>query len=124
MSENKVEWPWYIPLSIIGFLFAVLLIGAFNMEWLVQPLNLPPWNRLSLLFFSLFGGTLFFGMIQFGYYVWKGSLFIVDKIHSVISQQLRNLDPSVSTGADELKTAKSGITASPPQEEAEKENKK
>ena len=79
MSESKVEWSFYIPLSLIGYLFAVLLIAKYNQEWLLSPLNLPPFNRLSLLTFSLFGGILFFGMCQFGYYIWKGSLYIVSK---------------------------------------------
>jgi len=43
---------------------------------------------------------------------------------TIVSQQLRNSDPSVSAEADELETAKSEITAYPPKAEAEKEEKK
>jgi len=77
MSESEVKWQFYILLSSIGYLFAVLLIAKYNQEWLLAPLNLPHFNRLSLLTFSLFGGICFFGMCQFGYYIWKGSLYIV-----------------------------------------------
>ena len=80
MSESKVEWQFYMILSLIGYVFSVLLIAMYNQEWLLMPLTLPPFNRLSLLTFSLFGGIFFFGMCQFGYYIWKGSLYIVNKV--------------------------------------------
>jgi len=79
MSESEVKWYLYIPLAIIGFLFAVLIIASFNQEWLLTPLDLPAPSRLSLLVFSLLGGMFFFGMCQLGYYIWKASLYLVDK---------------------------------------------
>lgn len=90
MSESKIEWQFYVPLSLIGYLFVVLLIATYNQEWLLSPMTLPHFNRLSLLTFSLFGGILFFGMIQFGFYVWRASLFIVKKLTSIFPNGSRS----------------------------------
>ena len=89
MSESKVEWYFYVPLSLIGYIFAVLLIATYNQEWLLSPLNLPTTNRLSLLTFSLLGGICFFGMCQFGYYIWKGALYVVNKFSRFTHEERR-----------------------------------
>ena len=79
MSETN--WINYIPLAVMGFIFSVLIIGVTDIYWLTTPLNLSIIdNRLDLLFFSFFGGSCFFGMVQFGFFIWKGALFILDKL--------------------------------------------
>lgn len=78
--ETELEWHHYIPLSLIGFLFGVLLLAIANQERLLRPLTTPTFSRLSLLFFSWFGGICFIGMLRFGYYIWKGTLYLVNRI--------------------------------------------
>jgi len=89
---NEMKWYDYIPLSIIGFIFSVLLIGIFNLDWLITPLNLSiNDNRLTILFCSLLSGICFFGMIQLGFYIWSLSLFIIDKISTIIHNKRKKV---------------------------------
>jgi len=79
MSETS--WNDYIPLAVMGFLSAILIIGVTDVNWLLTPIDLPTTtHRLSLLFFSLFYGICFFGMVQFGFFIWKGVSYLLDKL--------------------------------------------
>ena len=89
MSETN--WINYIPLAVMGFIFSVLIIGVTDINWLTTPLNLSIIdNRLNLLFFSFFGGSCFFGMVQFGFFIWKGGLFILNKLTGKNIRKLNN----------------------------------
>lgn len=85
---SKIDWKHYIPLALIGFLSFVLLIGLVDITGLLKPIRMPIIvTRLTLLVFSVFGGIMFFGMVQLGFFVWKGTLFIINKVSRFIHER-------------------------------------